>query len=439
MPAASSTGVGPSSEPLSASPANGVSESNTSIEANVVVLGLRRAGKSSILSVVYKSMPPDDTFFLVESSSSKGKPAPIDVDAFLKMRFWDGIDAPTTAANLIAQNSHESGDQRGRIAYGTAGQLYWTQCSAIVFVIDAQAEFFEAVSRLNDVILEAYASNPLIHFHIFVHKVDGLSSDYRYETLRDIEQRVLDNLSDASASFIFAPAAHHVVQAAKSSRQSSGTSTDRPSPFDQSEGGGTAYKGVGGFYIPSLEESPNLEADVRLSFHATSIFDSSVHVAFSRIQIAMMNADLANTLEVLCNSLCNSSKLEKVYVFDVPSLTYICADSSPFDENSFEAVSEYLRFLVQFSGLYSPLTVPSQASTGGQRAMADQEAVRNERYATSNTRLNPDLTLAFYQINTHLAIVAVTRTETFAKQSSMVNYNVSIARKAFLDLYNSAN
>lgn len=138
MPAASSTGVGPSSEPLSAAPANGVSESNTSIEANVVVLGLRRAGKSSILSVVYKSMPPDDTFFLVESSSSKGKPAPIDVDAFLKMRFWDGIDAPTTSANLIAQNSHESGDERGRIAYGTAGQLYWTQCSAIVFVIDAQ-------------------------------------------------------------------------------------------------------------------------------------------------------------------------------------------------------------------------------------------------------------------------------------------------------------
>lgn len=95
-----------------------------------------------------------------------------------------------------------------------------------------------------------------------------------------------------------------------------------------------------------------------------------------------------------------SSKLEKVYVFDVPSLTYICADSSPFDENSFEAVSEYLRFLVQFSGLYSPLTVPSQTSTGGHRLMADQEAVRNERYATSNTRLNPDLTLAFYQINT---------------------------------------
>lgn len=63
-------------------------------------------------------------------------------------------------------------------------------------------------------------------------------------------------------------------------------------------------------------------------------------------------------------------------------------------------MSEYLRFLVQFSGLYSPLTVPSQASTGGQRLMADQEAVRNERYATSNTRLNPDLTLAFYQINT---------------------------------------
>jgi len=44
-------------------------------------------------------------------------------------------------------------------------------------------------------VTRAYKVNPGIKFEVFIHKVDGLSDDYKIETQRDIHQRANDELA----------------------------------------------------------------------------------------------------------------------------------------------------------------------------------------------------------------------------------------------------
>lgn len=50
---------------------------------------------------------------------------------------------------------------------------------SLVFVIDAQDDYSNALHRLQYTIVKAYQVNPGITFEILIHKVDGLSDDYK--------------------------------------------------------------------------------------------------------------------------------------------------------------------------------------------------------------------------------------------------------------------
>ena len=271
-----------------------------------------------------------------------------------------------------------------------------------------------------------------------------------------------DNLADASQSFIFAPTAHEILAEALAA-QDSHLDLQQESGHD-----GTAYSRTlaaasqSNFASTGLPSSigPDLEHDVRLSFHVTSILNCSINIAWSRVQIDLMNIEVSKTLEAICNGLCSvsgkgdgrgdplthfcpqSSKLEKVYLFDVPSKTYIAADGSPFDEATFEVISDYLTFLVQFSGLYGKVSGGSSSTQV------------TSRYSSSSMRLAPDTTLAFHQVNAHLGLVYVVRNDLHTRNGGMIvsgacnqgspllmtillqEYNISIARKAIMDVYN---
>lgn len=70
-------------------------------------------------------------------------------------------------------------------------------CGALIFVIDAQDDYIEALSRLQMAVTRAHKINENIKFEVFIHKVDGLSDDNKIETQRDILQRATDELADA--------------------------------------------------------------------------------------------------------------------------------------------------------------------------------------------------------------------------------------------------
>jgi Ras-related GTP-binding protein C/D len=167
----------------------------------------------------------------------------------------------------------------------------FSEIGTLIWVIDAQDDYFEAVARLNATILNLQSTYPAIFVNVFVHKVDGLSDDYRLETYQDIIHRVQDELMDAG-----------------------------------------------------YENAP-------VYFYQTSIYDHSIFEAFSQI-IQKLIPELG-TLEALLSSLCRTCKMEKAYLFDVLSKIYIASDdTSPPDIANYEVCSDYIDVVVDISEIY---------------------------------------------------------------------------------------
>ncbi|KAH8156581.1 hypothetical protein CIB48_g11664 [Xylaria polymorpha] len=141
----------------------------------LLLMGQRRSGKSSISSVVFHKLPPSETLFLESTARIQKDSLP----SFMDFQVWDfpgQID--------IFENPTFDIDAM----FGEIGALIW--------VIDAQDDYMEAVGRLNVTILNLQRTYPYIKIEVFIHKVDGLSDDYKLDIQRDITIRIQDELSD---------------------------------------------------------------------------------------------------------------------------------------------------------------------------------------------------------------------------------------------------
>jgi len=161
--------------PLAAMAAEG--SASTSIKPRVLLMGARRAGKSSIQKVVFHKMSPHETLFL--DSTTRLVKNDIANSSFVQFEVWDFPGHVDTASVAV----------RPEATYGG--------CSALVWVIDAQDDHAEALARLNATIATAYAINPNIVFEVFVHKVDSFSDDQRIESQREIQQHLMEELAAA--------------------------------------------------------------------------------------------------------------------------------------------------------------------------------------------------------------------------------------------------
>ncbi|KAI9011025.1 Gtr1/RagA G protein conserved region-domain-containing protein [Gaertneriomyces semiglobifer] len=334
----------------------------------LLLMGLRRSGKSSIQRVVFHKMSPNETLFL-ESTTKIQKDdiiADLIVRSFIDFQIWDfpgqlDFFDPTFDSEMI-----------------------FGRCGALVFVIDAQDDYIEALQRLYMTVTRAHKVNPNISFEVFIHKVDGLSEDHKIgETQRDIHQRISDELSDAQLD------------------------------------------------------------NIHLSFHLTSIYDHSIYEAFSKV-IQKLIPQLP-TLENLLNILCSNSGIEKSFIFDVLSKIYIATDSSPVDIQSYELCSDMIDVVLDVSSIYgydcgilsngcdlirnprSPEAEPSGAAPSPISPQGDGEA-------HAVIRLNNGMVLYLREINEHLALVCLLREDNFEKQG-LIDYNFQCFREAILDVF----
>lgn len=130
-----------------------------------------------------------------------------------------------------------------------------------------------------------------------------------------------DNLQDSSPSFFFAPTAQEILAEAAAAQDTFGQNQQQvPADGDQQTNSAMYYStsSVGrynamqsNFTAAGLPSAigHELDHDVRLSFHVTSILDCSINIAWSRVQMDLMNVEVFKTLESICNGLCNVSDL----------------------------------------------------------------------------------------------------------------------------------
>ncbi|XP_038616819.1 ras-related GTP-binding protein D [Tachyglossus aculeatus] len=243
---------------------------STEVKPRILLMGLRRSGKSSIQKVVFHKMSPSETLFL--ESTNKICREDVSNSSFVNFQIWDfpgQIDFfdPTFDYEMIFRGT-----------------------GALIFVIDSQDDYMEALARLHLTVTRAYKVNPDINFEVFIHKVDGLSDDHKIETQRDIHQRANDDLADAG-----------------------------------------------------LEK-------IHLSFYLTSIYDHSIFEAFSKV-VQKLIPQLP-TLENLLNIFISNSGIEKAFLFDVVSKIYIATDSTPVDMQTYELCCDMIDVVIDISCIY---------------------------------------------------------------------------------------
>ncbi|EIN09988.1 hypothetical protein PUNSTDRAFT_33989, partial [Punctularia strigosozonata HHB-11173 SS5] len=168
-----------------------------------------------------------------------------------------------------------------------------TQFAALIFVIDIQDLYQAPISRLIDFIIKASEHNPALNLEVFVHKTEPLSDDYKIENFRQIQQRTLDELLDESEDY----------------------------------------------------------AQIPVNFHLTSVYDHSLHEAFSRVLQNKLVESLPY-LEDLLNVFVTNSQSSKAFLFDIESRIYVATDASPVDAATYNLCCDYLKMLTSFGPLY---------------------------------------------------------------------------------------
>lgn len=230
-------------------------------------MGDRRSGKSSIQGVVFHKQLPQDTLF-TEASTTAPVPGS---QSFLKF-------------NVVELPEHidfDSPDTRDM----------FRDKNAVIWVIDAQDQYLDSLAHLLDAIAFLTEHYPRIRIAVFVHKVDGLSEEYKEDTFRDIRHRVTDEMQDRG------------------------------------------YR--------SLE----------LTYHQTSIYDHTVFEAVSKV-VQKLLPRLESTLERLLNSLCSTCRIQKALLFDMPSKIFIASDTSPQDSDNYFVCADLIDVVVDVGELW---------------------------------------------------------------------------------------
>lgn len=286
----------------------------------------------------------------------------------------------------------------------------FSTCGALIYVIDCQTEYLGALQNLQMIIEMAVKVNPNINIEVLIHKIDGLSDDFRLDTQRDIIQRTTDELVDA-----------------------------------------------------------NLE-NVKISFHLTSIYDRSIHEAFSRI-IQKLIPEIP-ILENLLNILCQHSGIEKAFLFDINSKIYVATDSSPVDPLTYEVCTDFIDVTLDLDTLYNEPGKsrhlaeyePSEWSNSA-LAAATAAAITNgnnsaipgsptssltappttttvsalkprPRPLKSISRMHNGIVLYLCQMIRGLALVGFIRSET-AQKMALIDYNVEIFSQGLQRIWSS--
>ena len=160
----------------------------------------------------------------------------------------------------------------------------------MIWVIDSQDEYLTSINELLRTAVFLAEHYPRINFEVFIHKTDGLSDEYKYDTFREVRQRVQDELSDI---------------------------------------------GYGNRSV---------------SYYQTSIFDHSIYEAISKVVQRLLPQLPA--LEALLNRLCSTCGMQKAYLFDTVSKIYVATDASPTFLKDYEVCSDYVDVIVDIKALY---------------------------------------------------------------------------------------
>nr|CAD2134684.1 unnamed protein product [Meloidogyne enterolobii] len=303
-------------------------------------MGLKRSGKTSIRKVVFQKMSPNETLFVESTARVTNEYVS---DSFIN---FETIEFPGQVDPFEASFDPNS---------------IFSRCGALLFVIDAQADYDDALKKMVPAIIRSYSINKNIKFEVFVHKVDGLSDETKMETHRKIFQTVQDDLADQGMDHI------------------------------------------------------------RINYHMTSIYDHSIFEAFSKVIQKLIKQ--LSVLESLLDIFNQGSNVEKSFLFDVASKIYIATDSSLVDMATYELCCDMIDVTIDISSIYGHKV--DQQNNNNKQIQHQNRPIGFDQDTSAMIMLRTRQVIFLRQINVYLALVAVIKEDNFEKQGLIdFNFNV---------------
>ena len=171
-----------------------IHNANITRRPRILLMGLRRSGKTSIQQVIFTKMQPSQTQFL--ESTARLTTKQYSCGSFIHFQVQE-LPGQMNAFPLVNHSAIGTGQlisQQDETNYLAAGgydiDRLLKNSHAVVYIIDAQDDYTEAVGRLNLIIQSGRRVNQKLRYEVFIHKVDQLSEEAKLETQRDIHNQV---------------------------------------------------------------------------------------------------------------------------------------------------------------------------------------------------------------------------------------------------------
>ena len=252
------------------------------MESKIILAGLKKSGKSSILKVLFGKVSPHETMYLDPTQGIKQEPP-------LTNRLMSQCRLTEVSGAWPWEETPQEYD----------GNLF-SNCQSLVLVVDAsdeaQAGLIHALNLCRKVVGRAWRVKPSINVELFLHKSDR---NYRFDT---------EAFGDAKLGFM---------------REVSGQFAELLKP---------------------LGKNPDFVT------HCTSIFDSSLYDAFSKVVQRSLLKD--GRIEGLMDLLVSTSNLDKAFLFDLSSKVHFATDTTPSDPLLCGLMQDMLEVIGDFGSIY---------------------------------------------------------------------------------------
>eukprot|EP01061_Rhynchopus_euleeides_P035414 TRINITY_DN59675_c0_g1_i1.p1 TRINITY_DN59675_c0_g1~~TRINITY_DN59675_c0_g1_i1.p1 ORF type:complete len:409 (+),score=161.53 TRINITY_DN59675_c0_g1_i1:39-1265(+) len=357
-------------------------------QPRILLMGLKKSGKTSIQKVVFQKVSPHETVLL--ETSSKMQKCDISNNSFVQFQIWD------FPGQLMDLFDDIDGDMDWDKVFSGHG--------AIVYVIDCADKWppAEAVKRLVQTIVRVLTTpgeNKPKNFEIFIHKVDCLKSEQSQEKHLDVKRFVEEELN---------------IQIRE--RMKSDPSLAK---FDAN-------------YVQNFLATA-------VHYHMTSIYDHSVFDAFSKV-VQRVIGSLHDCITALLGMLVTRCGMEKAYLFDVLSKIYVAQDDHDVTSQMYEVCFDMIDVAIDISAIYGcpPVrhldddaseTDDTAGVIGSNPGDLDQMPTNGEgafpfdHDSCSIIKLDSKQVLYLREVNKYLALVCLIREESFNK-TGLINYNV---------------
>ncbi|KAJ8585896.1 hypothetical protein M405DRAFT_935728 [Rhizopogon salebrosus TDB-379] len=359
-------------------PSVATSHANGTIRrTQILLLGTRRSGKTSLLQVLFNDLPLKQAFFL-EPTMRVSKHL---VDTAIPLEIWD---CP------------------GNITVDTLGAPL-SDFATIVFVIDIRDVYQQPVSKLVEFIVAACQVNPDINFEVFVHKAERLQEDDKLENFRQIHERVMDRLLDESPEFEQFPLNFHLTSIYDHSLREA---------FSR-----VLHKLIDS--LPYLEDLLNVFCSNTASPKAF-LFDTSskIHVATDTSPVDQATHNLCCDYLSMLNSF---GPLYRSNAINDPRMSRFSPTPTPPPTATASSPAAS-----------TPAgTPPSIASSSA----SSSKPLFFPSAATSLSPSHPGTTLTYHLVTPHLALLALLPTTVYELRRGLVEYNVVWFREGVREIW----